>query len=68
MVKKGIDGVQLVNKNGNRGTIPIVMGILAFLKSVHVWLEEEAQMTMFKLLNVRFGSRGLECGKRMLLL
>lgn len=44
------------------------MGILAFLKYVHVWLEEEAQMTMFKLLNVRLGSRGTECGKRMLLL
>lgn len=56
MVKKGTEDVQLVNKNGNRGSIPMVRGIPASLKYVHVWLEKEAQMMMFKLLNVRFGS------------
>lgn len=44
-IDKGTDDVQLVNKNGNRGSIPIVMGILASLKYVLVWLEKEAQMT-----------------------
>lgn len=67
MVKKGTEDIQLVNKNGNRGSIPMVRGILASLKYVHVWLEKEAQMTMFRLLNVRFGSRGRECGKCVML-